>query len=62
MEQNGTGAEMLGFHLEGPFIHPEQAGAQPVEFIREPSFQLLNNWFGETSRLFESCDARSGMR
>ena len=38
---------MLGFHLEGPFIHPGQAGAQPVEFIRKPSYQLLERWFGE---------------
>lgn len=41
------GAEMLGFHLEGPFIHPDQAGAQPLEFIREPSTNLLHGWFGE---------------
>ncbi|MFS0688637.1 N-acetylglucosamine-6-phosphate deacetylase [Sporosarcina sp. 179-K 8C2 HS] len=47
MEQNESGAEMLGFHLEGPFIHPEQAGAQPVEFIRKPSFDVLERWFGE---------------
>jgi N-acetylglucosamine-6-phosphate deacetylase len=47
MARNETGAEMLGFHLEGPFIHSEQAGAQPVEFIRKPSFVLLERWFGE---------------
>lgn len=47
LEQNETGAEMLGFHLEGPFIHPEQAGAQPIEFIQKPSFALLESWFGE---------------
>ncbi|WP_252502243.1 N-acetylglucosamine-6-phosphate deacetylase [Sporosarcina sp. Marseille-Q4943] len=47
MELNESGAEMLGFHLEGPFIHPEQAGAQPVEFIRKPSFELVERWFGE---------------
>lgn len=47
LSQNETGAEMLGFHLEGPFIHPEQAGAQPNEFIQKPSFALLERWFGE---------------
>ncbi|WP_370644677.1 N-acetylglucosamine-6-phosphate deacetylase [Sporosarcina sp. ACRSL] len=47
MEQTINGAEMLGFHLEGPFIHPKQAGAQPVEYIRKPSFALLERWFGE---------------
>jgi len=40
------GAEMLGFHLEGPFIHPDQAGAQPKSFIRDPSIELLQCWFG----------------
>jgi len=41
-------AEMLGFHLEGPFIHPDQAGAQPKEYITEPSIELLASWFGES--------------
>jgi len=41
------GAEMLGFHLEGPFIHPSQAGAQPLAYIQEPSFPLIKQWFGE---------------
>ncbi|WP_432363935.1 N-acetylglucosamine-6-phosphate deacetylase [Sporosarcina sp. UB5] len=47
MKRNETGAEMLGFHLEGPFIHPERSGAQPIEFIRKPNFELLKRWFGE---------------
>ncbi len=46
-EEIRNGAEMLGFHLEGPFIHPEQAGAQPLPFIRKPSITLLKDWFGE---------------
>lgn len=47
-ESNGNGAEMLGFHLEGPFIHPDQAGAQPSAFICEPSMEKLRGWFGES--------------
>ncbi|WP_052131461.1 N-acetylglucosamine-6-phosphate deacetylase [Planococcus sp. CAU13] len=47
-KNGGDGAEMLGFHLEGPFIHPGQAGAQPAAYIREPSMPLLTDWFGET--------------
>lgn len=41
------GAEMLGFHLEGPFIHPDQAGAQPSAYICEPSMEKLYGWFGD---------------
>lgn len=49
MNEGGKdGAEMLGFHLEGPFIHPDQAGAQPPAYICEPSIEQLNGWFGET--------------
>lgn len=43
-----AGAEMLGFHLEGPFIHPEQAGAQPSAYICKPSMEQLKDWFGDT--------------
>lgn len=45
--KNRTAAEMLGFHLEGPFINPDFAGAQPREYIRTPSAELLVAWFGE---------------
>ncbi|TAA71692.1 N-acetylglucosamine-6-phosphate deacetylase [Planococcus salinarum] len=47
-ESRAKGAEMLGFHLEGPFIHPDQAGAQPSAYICEPSMAQLRDWFGET--------------
>lgn len=46
-KDNVSGAEMLGFHLEGPFIHPEQAGAQPIQHIHKPSVTWLENWFGK---------------
>lgn len=49
MNKSGVaGAEMLGFHLEGPFIHPDQAGAQSSAYILEPSIRQLQDWFGET--------------
>ena len=47
MENAEQGAEMLGFHLEGPFIHPDQAGAQPSAYICEPSMEKLYGWFGD---------------
>ncbi|WP_422122277.1 N-acetylglucosamine-6-phosphate deacetylase [Planococcus sp. X10-3] len=47
-ETQQDGAEMIGFHLEGPFIHPDQAGAQPSAYICDPSLEQLQEWFGET--------------
>ncbi|MDD7315661.1 MAG: N-acetylglucosamine-6-phosphate deacetylase [Bacilli bacterium] len=36
-EQNPEeGAEILGVHLEGPFIAKEHIGAQPIEYVQKP--------------------------
>ncbi|MEW9671165.1 N-acetylglucosamine-6-phosphate deacetylase [Ammoniphilus sp. 3BR4] len=44
-EENQLGkAEVLGIHLEGPFISPKRAGAQPVEAIRLPDVALFRKW------------------
>lgn len=44
---NSKGAEMLGIHLEGPFINEDFAGAQPVDYICKPSKSTIIEWFGE---------------
>ena len=44
-----TGARVLGAHLEGPFISLKHLGAQPREYVEEPSIAL-----------FEEYDAASG--
>jgi N-acetylglucosamine-6-phosphate deacetylase len=44
---NGSGgARVLGCHLEGPFINPKRAGAQPPEHIRPPSLHELKDALG----------------
>jgi N-acetylglucosamine-6-phosphate deacetylase len=37
-------AEILGIHLEGPFVNPKKAGAQPIQYIIEPNLELFKKW------------------
>ena len=36
MNQKLGGAQILGAHLEGPYVNPKQAGALPEQFLRNP--------------------------
>ncbi len=33
------GARILGIHLEGPYLNPRRAGAQPAQWMRPPSIE-----------------------
>ncbi|WP_257984457.1 N-acetylglucosamine-6-phosphate deacetylase [Neobacillus cucumis] len=37
-------AEVMGIHLEGPFVNAKKAGAQPLPYIIDPNLQLFKQW------------------
>ena len=38
-------ADVIGVHLEGPFVNPSKAGAQPVQYITNPDSELFKKWY-----------------
>ncbi|MCP1160445.1 N-acetylglucosamine-6-phosphate deacetylase [Bacillus infantis] len=47
----GTEAEMLGIHLEGPFINEKRKGAQPLEHILKSDVELFKAWQEKAGQL-----------
>lgn len=43
-EQETGQAEILGIHLEGPFVNKKRAGAQPLEHIIDPNLDVFKKW------------------
>ncbi|MDQ7047763.1 MAG: amidohydrolase family protein [Sulfurovum sp.] len=42
-----TGANILGIHLEGPFINASKHGAQDQHYIEKPTLNLIKNYMQE---------------
>lgn len=47
MQKGTEGAQILGVHLEGPFINPAMIGAQNPSYIEKPSIATFNAMVGE---------------
>lgn len=39
-----AGAQVIGFHIEGPFVNPDYKGAQDGRFVRPPSAAEAEAW------------------
>ena len=50
----GHGANIPGFHMEGPFINKKYKGAQNEAFILPPTMTLFNTNFGITLLLCQT--------
>lgn len=42
-------AELVGVHLEGPFVEKTKAGAQPREYIIKPDLQQFKKWQAQSA-------------
>ncbi len=46
-----SGAEILGIHLEGPFINASKHGAQDKKYIEKPTKDLIDNYINEVKMI-----------
>jgi N-acetylglucosamine-6-phosphate deacetylase len=44
VKRGTSGAELLGVHLEGPFINEKYKGAQNAEYILKPDYDFIKNY------------------
>ena len=45
------GANIVGIHLEGPFLNPLKNGAQDKKYIQNPNFQLIKKYMSKVKMI-----------
>ena len=50
-KNNVSGAEVIGIHLEGPFISELKHGAQDKKYIQKPNFELIEKYMNEVKMI-----------
>jgi N-acetylglucosamine-6-phosphate deacetylase len=43
-ENRENQAEIIGIHLEGPFLHPEFSGIHPIKDLKKPDLKVLTSY------------------
>ncbi|MDP4177989.1 MAG: N-acetylglucosamine-6-phosphate deacetylase [Bacillota bacterium] len=54
IEKGTDGAEVLGAHLEGPFVSPKMLGAQNPKYVKSPSIECFEKITGDNISLIKS--------
>jgi len=49
--KNVSGAQIVGIHLEGPFINPDKHGAQDKHYVQGPNFSLIEKYMDEVKMI-----------
>ncbi|MBI4786047.1 MAG: N-acetylglucosamine-6-phosphate deacetylase [Chloroflexi bacterium] len=44
--KGARGAQVLGLHLEGPYLNPKAVGAHNLEYLRAPNVSEIEHWAG----------------